>query len=106
MAFLIRDRLSWLRFLGFDFGRPDAGREHDPAVPRKADPRRGEAIDALFTAFDRSLYERGYLPMDRQIVDATLVTTPKQRNSAAEIWPDEPAKAAQKDRCATAPTPS
>ncbi|KQN00084.1 hypothetical protein [Sphingomonas sp. Leaf25] len=67
------------------------------------------AIDALFTAFDRSLCERGYLPMGGHIVDATLVAAPKQRNtatereaiqagrSAAEIWPDEPAKAAQKD---------
>ncbi|WP_230771954.1 transposase [Sphingomonas sp. Leaf4] len=47
--------------------------------------------------------------MGGQIVDATLVAAPKQRNtavevqavkagrSAAEIWPDEPAKAAQKD---------
>jgi hypothetical protein len=47
--------------------------------------------------------------MGGQIVDATLVAAPKQRNtavekeaikagkSAAEIWPDQPAKAAQKD---------
>jgi len=47
--------------------------------------------------------------MSGQIVDASLVPAPKQRNtedekqavkegkSAREIWPDEPAKAAQKD---------
>jgi transposase, IS5 family len=47
--------------------------------------------------------------MGGQIVDATLVAAPKQRNteaekaalkegrSAGEIWPDEPAKARQKD---------
>ena len=47
--------------------------------------------------------------MGGQIVDATLVAAPKQRNTAAEkdaikagktageIWPDQPAKAAQKD---------
>ena len=47
--------------------------------------------------------------MGGQIVDATLVSAPKQRNSddekaaikagkrASEIWPDQPAKAAQKD---------
>jgi hypothetical protein len=47
--------------------------------------------------------------MGGQIVDATLVAAPKQRNtaaekeaikagkSAAEIWPYQPAKAAQKD---------
>ena len=70
---------------------------------------RAGAIDALFTAFDQSLRERGYLPMAGQIVDATLVAAPKQRNTAAEkeaikagrtaaeIWPDQPAKSAQKD---------
>ena len=47
--------------------------------------------------------------MGGQIVDATLVAAPKQRNtapekdaikagkSASEIWPDKPARAAQKD---------
>jgi hypothetical protein len=67
------------------------------------------ALDALFTDFDRQLKARGYLPMGGQIVDATLVAAPKQRNTeaeraavkagrnAAEIWPDDPAKARQKD---------
>lgn len=52
---------------------------------------------------------KGYIPMSGQIVDASLVPAPKQRNSdaekaairdgkaASEIWPDEPNKAAQKD---------
>lgn len=107
MEYLIRDRLSWLRFLGFDLGdaTPDANtirmfRERLSAA---------DAIEALFAEFDRQLKERGYLPMGGQIIDATLVAAPKQRNtqaekaavkegkSAAEIWPDEPAKAAQKD---------
>ncbi len=47
--------------------------------------------------------------MSGKIVDASLVPAPKQRNtapekdavkegkSATEIWPDDPAKAAQKD---------
>ena len=47
--------------------------------------------------------------MSGQIVDASLIPAPKQRNTdpekdavkagitAAEIWPDEPNKAAQKD---------
>ena len=107
MEFLIRDRLSWLRFLGFDLGAvtPD---ENTIRLFREKLTRAG-AIDALFTAFDRHLRERGYLPMGGQIVDATLVAAPKQRNtatekgaikagkSAREIWPDLPAKAAQKD---------
>jgi IS5 family transposase len=107
MEFLIRDRLSWLRFLGFDLGAvtPD---ENTIRLFREKLTRAG-AIDALFAAFDRQLRDRGYLPMGGQIVDATLVAAPKQRNtsvekdaikagrSAAEIWPDQPAKAAQKD---------
>ena len=40
MEFMIRDRLSWMRFLGFDLGRPDAGREHHPALPEQADRER------------------------------------------------------------------
>jgi IS5 family transposase len=107
MEFLIRDRLSWLRFLGFDLGAvtPD---ENTIRLFREKLTRAG-ALDALFAAFDRQLRDRGYLPMGGQIVDATLVAAPKQRNTAAEkdaikagkraaeIWPNQPAKAAQKD---------
>lgn len=107
MEFLIRDRLSWLRFLGFDLGAPTPDGNTIRLFREKL--TRAGAIDALFTAFDRRLRDRGYLPMGGQIVDATLVAAPKQRNTAAEkdaikagktaaeVWPDQPAKAAQKD---------
>ena len=67
------------------------------------------ALDALFSRLDRAITEAGYLPMSGQIVDATLVAAPRQRNteaektaikegrSAREIWPENPARAAQKD---------
>ena len=107
MEYLIRDRLSWLRFLGFDLGAPTP----DANTIRLFRERliQAGALDMLFTDFDRQLKERGYLPMGGQIVDATLVAAPKQRNTdvekaavkegktASEIWPDEPAKARQKD---------
>jgi len=107
MEYLIRDRLSWLRFLGFDLGAatPDA---NTIRLFREKLTEAG-ALDAVFTDFNRQLKERGYLAMGGQIVDATLVAAPKQRNTAAEkdaikagksaceIWPDEPARAAQKD---------
>ncbi|WP_217430814.1 transposase [Sphingomonas bacterium] len=82
MEFLIRDRLSWLRFPGIDLGAvtPD---ENTIRLFRKKLTRDG-ALDALFTAFDRQLRDRGYLPMGGQIVDATLVPAPKQRNTTAE----------------------
>ena len=38
----------------------------------------------MFTNLDRQLKERGYLAMDGQIVDTTLVAAPKQRNTAPE----------------------
>ncbi len=107
MEYLIRDRLSWLRFLGFDLGAPTPDANTIRLFREKL--TEAGAMDTLFAAFDRQLRERGYLPMGGQIVDATLVAAPKQRNrqaekdaikegkSAGEIWPDEPAKAAQKD---------
>jgi len=106
-GYLIRDRLSWLRFLGFDLGAatPDA---NTMSLFREKLTEAG-ALDGLFTDFDRRLKDRGYLAMGGQIVDAALVAAPKQRNTepeksaikegktAAEIWPDEPARATQKD---------
>ena len=78
----IRDRLSWLRFPGFDFGAatPDANtirlfREKLTEV---------SVLDAVFSDFDRKIRERGYLAMGGQIVDATLVAAPKQRNTEPE----------------------
>ena len=67
------------------------------------------ALDALFARLDKAITEAGYLPMAGQIVDATLVAAPRQRNTgeekarikagetAQDIWPDERAKARQKD---------
>jgi IS5 family transposase len=107
MEFLIRDRLSWLRFLGFDLGAPTPDENTIRLFREKLTHAR--ALEALFSAFDQRLRDRGYLPMGGQIVDATLVAAPKQRNTAAEkaaikegksareIWPAQPAKAAQKD---------
>jgi len=105
--FLIQDRLSFMRFLGLGLSdkAPDAKtiwlfREH---------LSQAGAINALFSRFDKHLTQSGFLAMGGQIVDATLVAAPKQRNndtekteikggkSAGAIWPDEPAKAAQKD---------
>ena len=82
MEFLIRDRLSWLRFLGFDLGAvtPD---ENTIRLFREKLTRAG-ALDALFAAFDRQLRERGCLPMGGQIVDATLVAAPKQQHRCRE----------------------
>lgn len=107
MEFLIRDRLSWLRFLGFELGQPTPD-ENTIRSFRERLTKAG-AIRRLFEAFDQQLCRAGYLARGGQIVDATLVSAPRQRNTqeerkaikagktAAEIWPDKPHKAAQKD---------
>lgn len=105
--YLVADRLSWMRFcrLGPGDAVPDANTLWDF---REALIAAG-ALEALFTRLDEAITAAGYLPMAGQIVDATLVAAPRQRNTdeekarikagetAAEIWPDQPAKARQKD---------
>lgn len=107
MEFMIRDRLSWMRFFGYDLG----GRMPDENTIRHFRNRMTETgtLKRVMKAFDWQLHKKGYIPMSGQIVDATLVPAPKQRNSdgekeaikagktAKEIWPDQPNKAAQKD---------
>ena len=105
--YLVADRLSWMRFCGLGPGDavPDANTLWDF---REALISSG-ALERLFTRLDAAITAAGYLPMAGQIVDATLVTAPRQRNTdeekarikagekAADIWPDRPAKARQKD---------
>ncbi|MEM9205999.1 MAG: IS5 family transposase [Pseudomonadota bacterium] len=107
MEFIIRERLSWMRFLGFDLGGPMP----DENTIRHFRNRMIETgtLKRVMKAFDWQLHKKGFIPMSAQIVDATLVPAPKQRNtegekqaikdgkSAKEIWPDALNKAAQKD---------
>ena len=105
--FLINDRLSFMRFLGLTLGDrvPDA---RTIWAFRERLTGAG-AVEGLFDRFDRTVREAGYIPMSGQIVDATLVGAPKQRNSEAEKaaikagripadWKRRPAKLRQKDR--------
>ncbi len=105
--YLLRDRLSWMRFCGLGPGDavPDANTLWDF---REALIAAG-ALERLFARLDRAITAAGYLAMAGQIVDATLVAAPRQRNTDAEkaaikagqradeIWPEKPAKARQKD---------
>ena len=42
------------------------------------------AIEILFKRFDAALAQAGFLAMGGQIIDATIVAAPKQRNTEAE----------------------
>ena len=106
VEYQLRDRLSFVRFLGLGLegAVPDAKtvwlyREH---------LAQAGAVEQLFTDFDRHLRERGYLAMGGQIIDASIVPVPRQRNKKDENeqikagktpgdWADKPAKARQKD---------
>jgi IS5 family transposase len=107
MEFMIRDRLSWMRFLGLSLGESTP----DENTIRHFRNRMTETgtLKRVMKAFDWQLQKKGYISMSGQIIDASLVPAPKQRNcdseqqaikagkSAKEIWPEKPNKAAQKD---------
>jgi transposase len=80
--FLINDRLSFMRFLGLGLGDrvPDARTIW--AVRERL--VKANAIERLFARFDQAIRAAGYIPMSGQIVDASLVAAPKQRNSEEE----------------------
>ena len=105
--FLINDRLSFMRFLGLGLSDrvPDA---RTIWLFREKLTRAG-AIKGLFDRFDASLRASGYIAMSGQIVDASLIAAPKQRNTQEEKraikegrvpdgWANKPAKFAHKDR--------
>lgn len=107
MEFMIRDRLSWMRFLDFDLGGPTPDEDTIRLFRNKLTET--GTLQRVMKTFDWQLHKKGYIPIGGQIVDASLVPAPKQRNtedekaaikagkSAREIWPDQPNKAAQKD---------
>ena len=110
--YLIKDRLSFMRFLGLGLADPvpDANTIwtfREALTRAQIDGR--PAIQVLFAAYEAALTSAGFLAMGGQIIDAALVAAPKQRNSEGEkaeikagripeSWKEKPAKLAQKDR--------
>ena len=80
--FLINDRMSFMRFLGLSLADrvPDA---RTIWLFREKLTKAG-AIEPLFARFDAVLRASGFIAMSGQIVDATLVAAPRQRNSEDE----------------------
>ena len=76
--FLIRDRLSFMRFLGL--GLADPVPDANTIWTFREALKKAGAIDDLFKRFDDLLRASGFLAMSGQIVDATIVAAPKQRN--------------------------
>lgn len=105
--FLISDRLSFMRFLGL--GLSDRVPDARTIWLFREKLTKADAIQALFDRFDAALRASGYIAMGGQIVDASLIAAPKQRNSEEEKndlkegripedWKAKPAKLRQKDR--------
>ena len=105
--FQIKDRLSFMRFLGL--GLADAVPDAKTVWLFREQLTRAGAIEELFAAFDAWLKGQGYLAMSGQIIDASIIAAPRQRNTDAEKaalkegkipedWAAKPARLAQKDR--------
>jgi transposase len=107
IEFQIKDRLSFMRFLGLHLWNqiPDA----KTVWLYRERLKNQDLHEKLFDTFDQMLKDRGYLAMSGQIVDATIVSAPRQRMTRSEKeqvkagkipsdWESNPAKLAQKDR--------
>lgn len=75
----ILDRLSFMRFLGLEL--------HDDVPDSRTiwlfreTLRKADAVEKLFARFDAMLNEAGFAASGGQIIDATFVEAPRQRNS-------------------------
>ena len=102
----LRDRLSFMRFLGL--GLEDRVPDATTVWLYREQLVQAEVVDELFDAFDAHLKAQGWLAMGGQMIDASIVPVPKQRNGRDENaaikagetpkgWDDKPAKRRQKD---------
>ena len=75
-------RLSWMQFCGLGAGDtvPEANTLWDFREALIA----AKALDDLLGRLDRAITDASDIPMAGQIVDATLVAAPRQRNSDGE----------------------
>ena len=107
IEYQVYDRATFTRFvgLGLEDGIPDGTTLW---LFREKLARAG-LIETLFDRFDQRLNAKGYIARGGQIVDASIVPVPKQRNTREENeavkrgetpaeWEQEPAKNRQKDK--------
>src|SRR3954468_9221925 len=107
VEYQVRDRLSFSRFLrlGIENRIPDGTTLR---LFREALAKAG-LIEKLFERFGQHLEAKGYVARGGQMIDATIVPVPKQRNSRDEnedvkagktpqAWKQNPAKNRQKDK--------
>lgn len=106
IEYQIRDRLSFMRFLGLQM----EGRVPDAKTVWLFRERLKELqlVEVLFAKFHEQLAGQGYVARAGQMIDATFVEVPRQRNTREEnagikageppaAWNETPAKQRQKD---------
>jgi IS5 family transposase len=107
VGYQVGDRLSFTRFLrlGIEDRIPDG----TTLWLFRAKLAKAGLIEKLFDRFDRHLGAQGYIARGGQIVDATIVAVPRQRNTreenetikrgqTPEDWEKKPAKNRRKDK--------
>ncbi|NJM55165.1 MAG: IS5 family transposase [Verrucomicrobiae bacterium] len=106
MQFQITDRKSFQRFLGLSDA--DSAPDEKTLWAFRDQLRKLQLQDQLFEAFGQHLQGRGLIARQGQMIDATFIEVPRQRNSRPEneklkagevpaAWEKEPAKLRQKD---------
>ncbi len=104
--FMIRDRLSFARFLKINLS--DRVPDENTIWDFREALKKHDLLDSLFTKFEAMLCEQGFAAKKGQILDASITSAPVQRNSreenkkvkageGEELWPENKAKKAQKD---------
>lgn len=82
LEYQVNDRLSFMRFLGF--GLEDKVPDATTVWLFRENLQKQELLDKLFEQFESYLQQQGYAAKGGQIVDATLIPIPTQRNSSKE----------------------
>ena len=107
IEYQVRDRLSFTRFLGL--GIEDNIPDGTTLWLFREKLAKAGLIDKLFERFGQHLEAKGYIARGGQMVDATIVPVPRQRNSRDENdqvkagmtpkdWKRRPSKNRQKDK--------
>jgi IS5 family transposase len=107
IEYQVRDRMSFTRFVDLEF-EDDVPDGTTLWLFREKLAQAG-LVETLFERFNRHLSAKGYIARGGQMVDATIVPVPKQRNSREENetvkrgetpaeWEQKPAKDRQKDK--------
>src|ERR1700682_6467170 len=101
----LRDRFSFMRFLGLEL--EDAVPEAKTLWLYREALAKARAVEKLFDLFDGFLKDKGYLARGGQIIDASIVSAPKQHNSVTRTFGSREENETIKDgRCRKTGNPS